>query len=151
MVFKWYKRVLSRAANNSLFSTLSTRRRPKRDLLLEIFANLLSTFVWIVSYRAFSVTVKTDGAFAALVLRQNHEWLEMKACPMGSTKKICPTRSDVVLRWRLLTEEMEILTSTTTSLQLFDWTSDFKSFKQTSAKIEFLQSQRRLLTTNCRT
>ena len=151
MVFKWYKRVLSRAANNSLFSTLSTRRRPKRDLLLEIFANLLLTFVWIVSYRAFSVTVKTDEAFAALVLRQNHEWLEMKACPMGSTKKICPTRSDVVLRWRLLTEEMEILTNTTTSLQLFDWTSDFKSFKQTSAKIEFLQSQRRLLTTNCRT
>ena len=151
MVFKWSKMVLSRAANNSLFSTLSTRRRSKRDLLLEIFANLLSTFVWIVSYRAFSVTVKTDGAFAALVLRQNHEWLEMKACPMGSTKKICPTRSDVVLRWRLLTEEMEILTSTTTSLQLSDWISDFKSFKQTSAKIEFLQSQRRLLTTNCRT
>ena len=28
----------------------------------------------------------------------HHEWLEMKACPMGSTKEICPTRSDVVLR-----------------------------------------------------
>ena len=73
----------------------------------------------------------------------HHEWLEMKACPMGSTKEICPFRSDVVLRWRLLTEEIEILTNSTTSLQLSDWTSDFKSFKQNSAKIEFLQARRR--------